>query len=77
MATLHRQPLTRTWELALYLCAMHPYHHFFPGIAFSELPRVHAIYQRAGLIDERHVFHGYLAYLRYITRPTAGVGPAA
>ena len=54
--------------------AMHPYHHFFPGIAFSQLPAVHAIYRREGLIDERHVFHGYLAYLRYITRPAAA-GP--
>ncbi len=47
--------------------AMHPYHHYFPGIAFSELPRVHAIYLREGLIDERHVFQGYGAYLRFIT----------
>ena len=47
--------------------AMHPYHHYFPGIAFSQLPRVHAIYEREGLIDQRHVFRGYGAYWRHIT----------
>lgn len=49
--------------------AMHPYHHYFPGISFSRLPKVHAIYEREGLIDERHVFRGYAAYLKYIIRP--------
>jgi fatty acid desaturase len=47
---------------------MHPYHHFYPGIAFCELPRVHKIFQREGLIDEQAVFQGYLAYLRYLVR---------
>ena len=56
--------------------AMHPYHHFFPGVSFSRLPKVHAIFEREGLIDERHVFRGYAAYLRYITRPTMSAAPA-
>ena len=48
--------------------AMHPYHHYFPGVAFSKLPVVHEIYLREGLIEERHVFHGNFAYLRYLVR---------
>ena len=50
--------------------AMHPYHHFFPGVPFSRLPTLHAIYSQEGLIEQRQIFHGYLAYLRYITRPS-------
>jgi fatty acid desaturase len=48
--------------------AMHPYHHFFPGVSFSQLPKVHAIYCREGLIHHENVFSGYGAYLRLITR---------
>jgi fatty acid desaturase len=48
--------------------AMHPYHHYFPGVAYSKLPEVHAIYLREGLIDEGNVFRGYGAYFRFITR---------
>ena len=51
--------------------AMHPYHHFFPGVSFSRLPTLHAIYEEEGLVEQRQVFHGYLAYLRYITRPSS------
>lgn len=47
--------------------AMHPYHHYYPGVSFSHLPRIHAIYQREGLINEENVFHGYRAYLAYLT----------
>jgi len=58
---------------------LHPYHHFFPGVSFSLLPKVHAIFCREGLIDDSRVFHGYAAYLKYIIRtstPAAAV-PAA
>lgn len=48
--------------------AMHPYHHFFPGVSFSLLPKVHEIFQKEGLVNEQNVFHGNLAYLKYITR---------
>jgi fatty acid desaturase len=47
--------------------AMHPYHHFFPGVAFSKLPTIHEIYCREGLVNQANVFAGYGAYLRYIT----------
>lgn len=44
----------------------HPYHHRYPAVAFSELPKVHELYKSYGLIDESKIFHGYLSYLRYI-----------
>ncbi len=46
---------------------LHPYHHYFPGISFANLPKVHAIFVREGLVDESKIFYGYLAYLRYLT----------
>lgn len=52
---------------------LHPYHHFFPGVSYSLLPKVHAIFCREGLIDDSHVFHGYAAYLKYLIRPSAPV----
>jgi len=52
--------------------AMHPYHHYFPGVAFSNLPRIHAIYEREGLVNQESVFRGYWQYLRFITnRPSS------
>jgi fatty acid desaturase len=48
--------------------AMHPYHHFFPGVSFAGLPRIHEIYCREGLVNHENVFEGYAAYLRFITR---------
>jgi fatty acid desaturase len=47
--------------------AMHPYHHYFPGVSFSLLPRIHEIYSREGLVNHQNVFQGYRAYFRYIT----------
>lgn len=47
--------------------AMHPYHHYFPGISYSLLPRVHEIYCREGLVDHNNVFRGYRSYFRFIT----------
>ena len=48
---------------------LHIYHHWFPAIAFSRLPKVHAIFRREGLVADDNVFHGYLAYLRYLLTP--------
>lgn len=42
----------------------HIYHHYFPGVSFSNLPQVHRIFQREGLIDEARVFRGYIDYFR-------------
>ncbi|TXI26098.1 MAG: fatty acid desaturase [Nitrosomonas sp.] len=46
--------------------SMHIYHHEHPGVSFSNLPKVHAIYQREGLVDESSIFRGQGAYLRYL-----------
>lgn len=45
----------------------HPYHHYFPGISFSLLPKVHEIYCREGQINHENVFLGNLSYLKFIT----------
>lgn len=49
---------------------LHPYHHYFPGISFSLLPQIHAIFCREGLVDETRVFHGYTAYLEHLIGPS-------
>ena len=46
--------------------AMHVYHHAHPGISFANLPKVHEIYRREGLVDESAVFNGAGAYLSYL-----------
>ncbi|MBT9614421.1 MAG: fatty acid desaturase [Burkholderiales bacterium] len=46
--------------------AMHPYHHWYPGVAWCHLPDIHRIYQRAGWVNEANVFHGYAHYLRHL-----------
>lgn len=52
---------------------LHPYHHLFPGVSFSKLPKVHAVFCRESLIDDSHIFHGYAAYLKYLIRPSIPV----
>lgn len=44
----------------------HIYHHMHPGVSFSELPKVHAIYKNEGLVDESAIFKGQGAYLKYL-----------
>lgn len=46
--------------------AMHPYHHWHPGVAWCHLPDLHQIYIHEGLVNEANVFHGYAHYLRHI-----------
>lgn len=50
---------------------LHAYHHFFPGIAWCNLPKVHKIFKRENLVNEEAVFHGYLDYLEYLQTPRA------
>lgn len=46
---------------------LHAYHHWHPGVSFSELPRVHSIYRREGLVNEEAIFHGYWSYWQFLT----------
>ena len=48
--------------------AMHAYHHMHPGVSFANLPKVHEIYKREGLVDESAIFNGQGAYLWYLLR---------
>jgi fatty acid desaturase len=45
---------------------LHVYHHLYPVIPYTKLPRVHNIFRREGLVREENVFRGYVPYLRYI-----------
>jgi fatty acid desaturase len=46
--------------------SMHPYHHYFPGVSFSNLPAVHDIFVEEKLVNTDLAFDGYGDYLRYI-----------
>lgn len=45
---------------------LHPYHHYYPGVAHCNLPKVHEIFRREKLVIEQNVFHGYWAFLKYL-----------
>lgn len=45
---------------------LHTYHHFYPGVAFCNLPKVHEIFQREHLINEEAIFHGFLAFFKFL-----------
>jgi fatty acid desaturase len=45
---------------------LHPYHHYYPGIAYLNLPKVHEVFKREKLVSEENVFYGYGAYLKYL-----------
>jgi fatty acid desaturase len=38
---------------------MHVYHHYYPSVPFCDLPKVHRIFEREGLVHDGHVFYGY------------------
>jgi fatty acid desaturase len=44
----------------------HPYHHYFPGVSFANLPAVHAIFEEERLVRTDQVHQGQLAYFRHI-----------
>jgi len=61
----------RWWEQLLFPnlnFTLHIYHHYFPGISFSNLPKVHRIFQRERLVNELNVFRGYGMFLNYLFR---------
>ena len=45
---------------------LHTYHHFYPGIAFCNLPKVHEIFQREQLVNEEAVFYGFCSFFRFL-----------
>lgn len=47
---------------------LHAYHHFFPGVAYCNLPKVHKIFVRENLVNETAVFYGYWDYLAYLQK---------
>ena len=61
--------ILRWWEKLLLPnlnFTLHAYHHFYPSVSFSNLPKVHEIFMREGLVNAENVFHGYWSYLRYL-----------
>lgn len=63
--------ILRWWEKLLLPnlnFAMHAYHHFFPGIAWCNLPKVHKIFERENMVNEEAVFYGYWDYFAFLQR---------
>ncbi len=61
--------LLRWWEkliLPNLNFTLHPYHHFYPGVAYCNLPKVHEIFHREKLVNEKNIFRSYWAYLKYL-----------
>lgn len=61
----------RWWERLLFPnlnFTLHIYHHYYPGISFTNLPKVHRIFQREQLVNELNVFRGYGTFLNYVLR---------
>ncbi|HNO74129.1 MAG TPA: fatty acid desaturase [Nitrosomonas mobilis] len=61
--------ILRWWERLLLPnlnFTLHAYHHFFPGIAYCNLPKVHEIFQRENLVNENAIFKGYWSYFKYL-----------
>lgn len=48
--------------------SLHIYHHYYPGVACFNLPKVHQIFKRENLINEENIFYGYWAYLKYLQK---------
>lgn len=46
----------------------HIYHHYFPSVSFANLPKVHALFKKEGLVDESNLFYGYLSYFQHLLK---------
>jgi fatty acid desaturase len=67
---------TKWWEkivLPNLNFTLHIYHHYFPGVAFSVLPKVHRMFKDAGLVKEDAVFKGYGDFFRRCVLKPSGV----
>lgn len=62
--------MLQTWWEKLLLpnlnFTLHPYHHYYPGVAHTNLPEVHEIFRREKLVNEENIFHGYWSFLKYL-----------
>jgi len=47
---------------------LHAYHHYFPAVSFNNLPAIHRIFLREGLVRRDLLFSGQLSYLLFILR---------
>jgi fatty acid desaturase len=56
---------------------LHAYHHLHPGVSFANLPKIHQIYVRSGLVDEGAIFYGQGQYLRYLLSEKSSVSEPA
>lgn len=68
--------MPRWWEKLLLPnlnFTLHAYHHFFPGISWSHLPKVHKIFERENLVNEEAKFYGYWMYLKYLQNYNANL----
>lgn len=45
---------------------LHTYHHFYPGVAFCNLPKIHKIFQRECLVNEEAIFYGFPAFFKFL-----------
>jgi fatty acid desaturase len=62
--------IPRWWEKILMPdlnFSLHPYHHYFPGVSFSLLPKVHEIYCREGILNQENVFLSNFSFFKFIT----------
>lgn len=64
--------ILNTWERLLLPnlnFTYHIYHHYFPGVSFSQLPKVHDAFVKHGLVDDSAIFYGYRSYLKFLLSP--------
>ncbi len=47
---------------------LHVYHHYYANISFCNLPKVHEIFVREGLVDETSIFQGSWDYLKSLLK---------
>lgn len=44
----------------------HIYHHFYPGISYAYLPKIHEIFIREGLVKKENIFNGYASFIKHL-----------
>jgi fatty acid desaturase len=62
--------MLQTWWEKLLLpnlnFTLHSYHHYYPGVAHINLPKVHEVFKQENLVVEENIFHGYWPFLKYL-----------